>query len=108
MTEDNQLEQYQQEKQMSFISLVVLTGFIGGIVWSTLGYLGYIFDFTEIRPNVVLEPWAAGKWKKQWQGTVISILLMGGLSIVAALIYYGILRKVRGMYAGMIYGLILF
>lgn len=109
MAEDEKkLEQEQDEKPMSFMTLVIITGLVGGILWSTIGYLGYIFNFTDIRPNVVLEPWALGDWKTKWQGTVISILLIGGFSIIAALIYYGLLRKIRGMYAGMAYGLAIF
>lgn len=106
--EEKQLEQNQQEKPMSFITLVVITGFIGGILWSALGYLGYVFNFTEIRPNVVLEPWALGNWKNKWQGTILSLILIGGFSILAALIYYSLLRKVTGLLGGIVYGLVIF
>jgi uncharacterized membrane protein YagU involved in acid resistance len=93
---------------MSFITLVVLTGLIGGIALSSLGYLAYIFNFTTIPPRVILEPWALGNWKKEWLGTVISILLIGVLSIVAAIVYYATLRKINNMWMGIIFGLILF
>lgn len=109
MSDDQQkLEQNQQEKPLSFMAMVVLTGLFGGILWSTLAYFAYVFSFTEIRPNVILEPWAIGDWKESWIGTVISILAIGIVSIGAALIYYAALRKFKSIWAGAVYGIILF
>lgn len=106
--EQAKLEQNQKEKPMSLITMTVITGLVGGILWSGIGYLTYLFHFTEIRPNAVLEPWALGDWKNGWLGTVISILFLGLISIVVALIYYAVLKKFKHMYAGMAYGIILF
>ncbi|WP_210365900.1 YqhR family membrane protein [Bacillus sp. REN3] len=105
---EERLEQDQKEKPMSFMALTVITGLFGGIFWSSLGYLAYLFNFTEVSPNVILEPWALGDWKKQWLGTVISIAAIGLFSIGAALIYYAALRKVNSIWAGAAYGLVLF
>lgn len=102
------LEQNQDKKPTGFLSMVIMTGFFGGIFWGFIGYLAYIFNFTEIHPNVVLDPWAIGNWKKTWLGTVISILFIGGVSIMAALVYYAVLRKFRGSWPGTIYGALLF
>jgi len=104
MKENDELK----EKPMSFMTLVVLTGFIGGIIFSALGYLFYIFNFTKIHPRIILEPWALGDWKHGWLGTVMSIILIGVISIVAAIIYYALLRKISSMWMGVAYGIILF
>ncbi|WP_233569482.1 YqhR family membrane protein [Falsibacillus albus] len=103
-----QLEQDTREKPMSFLMLTVITGFCGGVLWSGLGYLAYVFHFTAINPNVILEPWAIGEWKYSWLGIVISILAIGVFSIVAALIYYGMLRRMKNLWAGIVYGIALF
>ena len=108
MAENKNLEQNKKEKPMSFMTMVILTGLIGGILWSGLGYLAYVFNFTEVRPNVILEPWALGEWKNQWLGTVISILVLGGLSIIVALIYYAALKKIPSILAGIGYGIAIF
>lgn len=109
MTEHQEkLEQNQREKPMSFMTMTIVTGLFGGIFWSSLAYLAYLFHFTEIRPNVILEPWALGQWKEQWLGTVISIIAIGLFSIGAALVYYVVLRKVKTIWAGAGYGLVLF
>ena len=102
------LEQNQREKPMSFIVMSIVTGLFGGIFWSSLAYLAYIFNFTEIRPNVILEPWALGAWKQQWLGTVISIVVIGLFSIGAALVYYAVMRKLKSIWAGAAFGLALF
>lgn len=106
--EKAKLDQNQHEKPMSFIGMVVLTGLIGGILWGAIGFVGYYFNFTEIRPNVILEPWALGDWKDGRIGTVFSILMIGAVSIIPALIYYALLRKFRKIYVGILYGIVLF
>jgi hypothetical protein len=108
MAEENKLEQEQHEKPMSLIGLAVITGLFGGIFWSAIAYLAYVFNFTEIRPNVILEPWTIGDWKVGWLGTIISIIIIGMLSIGVALIYYFTLRKINRIYIGIGYGLALF
>ena len=109
MAEDKaKLEQSQREKPLSLIGTVVLTGLVGGIFWSAIAFLAYFLNFTEIHPNVIIEPWTIGKWKTGWLGTVFSILLMGGIAILAALIYYVALRRFKSMWIGIAYGIVLF
>lgn len=108
MAEDKQQNDKLKENPMSFMTLVILTGLIVGIVLSGLAYLAYIFNLTSIPPRVILEPWALGDWKKGWLGTVISIIMIGMFSIVAAVIYYATLRKINSMWVGIAYGIVLF
>jgi len=109
MAEDQaKLEQSQREKPLSFLAMVMTIGFVGGLLWSSLAYLAYVFHFTEIRPNVIIEPWTIGAWKEEWLGTVISIILIGIISIGAAILYYISLRKFNNMYVGIGYGVVLF
>lgn len=108
MAEEKQLEQNQREKPMSFITMVIVTGLIGGIFWSGLGYLAYVFNLTEIRPNVILEPWLIGTWKEGGLGTVISIVMIGIISIVVSFIYYAALRRFPSIWVGGVFGIVLF
>jgi hypothetical protein len=95
-------------KPMSIITHVFWTGLIGGIFWSLIGYLAYIFSFTDIHPHVILEPWALGDWKKDWLGTIISILVFGIISVGAAFLYFSALKKLNGIWPGMVYGIVIF
>ncbi|KSU63612.1 hypothetical protein AS034_05020 [[Bacillus] enclensis] len=102
------LEQNQSEKPMSFIGMVMLTGFIGGLIWSSIAYLCYYFSFTKLEPNIIFEPWAVGDWRERWIGIILSILAYGIISIGVALVYYGVLRKFKSMWVGAGYGIVLF
>lgn len=108
MSENNKAELNESNKPMSYMTLVLLTGLIGGIFWSFLGYLAYVLNLTEIHPNVVLDPWAAGTWKEKWIGTIISIIIIGMISIGSALIYYVLLRRFPSIWVGILYGLGIF
>ncbi|MCL6570819.1 MAG: hypothetical protein K6T88_03940 [Bacillus sp. (in: Bacteria)] len=95
-------------KPMSLPVMVFWTGLFGGIFWATIGLVASYINFTEIRPNVILEPWTLGNWKYEWIGTVISIILIGLLSVGVAFIYYAVLKKFTGFWFGLGYGLVLF
>jgi hypothetical protein len=95
-------------KPMSFVTMVFWTGLFGGIFWGLIGLLAYYFNFTEIRPNVILEPWALGNWKNEWLGTVISLVLLGILSVAMAFAYYLALKKFNGILFGLGFGIVLF
>ncbi|ASB88486.1 YqhR family membrane protein [Bacillus sonorensis] len=110
--EDNEkqpeeLEQNKRENPVSFTGRVISTGFIGGILWSVLGELAYLFKFSEVNPNMILQPFMLGGWKNGFLGTVVSILLIGVISIGAALLYYGCLKQAKGMWPGLLYGAVL-
>lgn len=104
----NEQESVNYPKPMSFLAMVFWTGLFGGIFWGSIGFFAYYFNFTEIRPNVILEPWVLGDWKHGWLGTVISIILLGVFSVVAAFIYYAALKKFKGYWFGIGYGIVLF
>lgn len=93
---------------MSIPVSVFWIGLFGGVFWTIIGYFAYLLSFTEIRPTIILEPWTVGDWEKGWLGTLITIVLMGFLSVLAAFIYFGLLRRLKGIWAGFGYGIILF
>lgn len=87
--------------------MVLVTGFAGGIIWSLVAYLCFSFHFTAIEPNVLLEPFTVGSWRKMWIGKTISILVYGLFSTGCALVYYLFFKKLKSMWVGAIYGLCL-
>jgi hypothetical protein len=103
----NQPKEKYYPKPMSSSALVFWTGLFGGMFWGTIGYFSYLIGLTEIRPNVILEPWALGYWKNEGLGTLISIIFIGIISVPVAYIYYGVLKKLNGFWAGLSYGLVL-
>lgn len=105
--ETKKLEDHEEKMKNLIIGRVVSTGFIGGAGLSFIGYLFSFFHFSEVSPNMLLQPFFLGDWKTGLLGTFISIILIGILSIGAALIYYVFLRRFTGMWAGLIYGAVL-
>ncbi|MCZ0754659.1 YqhR family membrane protein [Anoxybacillus sp. J5B_2022] len=107
MKDNQQLEQNQREQPMALWMKAAITGFVGGVFWSLLGYLAHFFHFTELSPNMILLPWKIGDWKYGKTGNYLAIFLIGVLSIVVALLYYVLLRKMKSMWVGIGYGLAL-
>ncbi|MFD1038459.1 YqhR family membrane protein [Virgibacillus byunsanensis] len=108
MKEDPKLEQNKQEKALSLLSRSLLTGFIGGVIWSTLGVFLYYFNFSEVAPrSFVLRSWNTAAWTSSWLGDVVSIVMIGIISVAVAFVYYGVLKKIRIMWMGAAYGAIL-
>lgn len=108
MGKNSKLEQNKEEKSYSLLPRSLLTGFIGGLIWSTFGIIMYYFNFSKVGPtSFVLRSWLDAEWTHQWLGDVISIITVGVISIVVALLYYGLLRKKRSMWVGTMYGIVL-
>jgi len=108
MKGNKQLEQNKQEESMSLLSRSLLTGFIGGMLWSSLGVLAYLFNFSEIAPKTyVLRSWLTEGWTDTWLGNIISIFLIGVISVFIAFLYYGLFKKVNSMWMGVAFGIVL-
>ncbi|ASN05272.1 YqhR family membrane protein [Virgibacillus necropolis] len=108
MGKKEKLEQNKQEKSYSLLARSLLTGFIGGLGWSTLGLIMYYFNFSKVSPtSFILRSWLNAKWTHEWLGDLISIVIIGVISIVVALVYYGLLRKISTMWIGTLFGIIL-
>lgn len=106
VTKKKQEKQNGQEE--SILSRSLMTGFFGGILWSIFGVIIYYFNFAEVAPKTfLLRSWSTAKWTNGWLGDVVSIVMVGILSILIAFIYYGLLKKVSSMWMGVVYGIIL-
>lgn len=106
--EEKKLEQNKQEDSSTFLGRSLLTGFVGGILASLLGLFMYYFNFIEVSPkSYVIRSWTTATWTNTWLGNVVTVLLIGLLSIGVALIYYGIFKKIYSLWMGVVYGLLL-
>ncbi|UQZ46640.1 YqhR family membrane protein [Bacillus sp. PK3-037] len=112
MTSEKNTDQNEQTKEdqgppVPMGGRVAATGFCGGVLWSIVGYIAYLFHFSEINPNMILQPFVLGEWKKHGLGTIISIIVIGIISIGGAFLYYLLLKRLKTMWPGMLYGLLL-
>ncbi|WP_226035044.1 YqhR family membrane protein [Aquibacillus saliphilus] len=106
--EKEKLEQNKHEKPIPILSKSLLTGFIGGVLWSFFGALASYFNFTTVSPaSFVLRSWLQTDWSDGWLGELISIMVIGLLSVLTALLYYGLLKKVEGIWPSVSFGIAL-
>ncbi|MFS0672787.1 YqhR family membrane protein [Ornithinibacillus sp. 179-J 7C1 HS] len=106
--EDKKLEQNKQEESSTFLGRSLLTGFIGGIIASLLGLFMYYFNFMEVSAkSFLLRSWTTARWTDTWLGELVTIVLIGIISIGVALIYYGVFKKIYSIWMGVVYGIIL-
>jgi|SRR5699024_3444494 len=97
-----------QSRYLLVFMRTLLTGFIGGLFWSALSVGLYYFNFIEVAPKTYfLRSWTKAAWTSGWQGDVVSIILASLLSIIVALIYFVILKKVPSIWMGATYGIFL-
>ncbi|PAV29092.1 hypothetical protein CIL05_14050 [Virgibacillus profundi] len=108
MKEEKQLEQNKRENPMTLLTRALITGLIGGMFWSLFGIFMYYFNFSEVAPKTfLLRSWLRTEWTSGWLGDLVSIVLVGVLSLLTALIYYGLFKKVNSMWMGVAFGIIL-
>ncbi|MFC7394247.1 YqhR family membrane protein [Scopulibacillus cellulosilyticus] len=107
MSGSSKLEQNKQEKKMTSNGRAALIGFFGGLIWSLIGYLAYLINFSKVGPSLILAPFAIGKWKNKVGGQFLGIFIICIISILIALLYKYALGKIKSMWVGIIFGLIL-
>lgn len=101
-----QTNQQNTRSQSVQFGRALLTGFIGGIFWSSLGMMIYYFNFTEIPvKSFLLTFWTKASWAQSWIGDLAAILISGILSILVAVIYYGLFKKRNSMWVGVWFGI---
>lgn len=107
MDDQQQLEQNQTEKPMSYRTKVVLIGFFGGLIWSLIGLFGFFFNFMNFGPALILMPWKLGDWKTTYWGQAVGVIVIAVVSIIIAFLYKWLLQKVNTMWAGVGFGAVL-
>jgi len=96
------------ETSLSVCKRSILTGFAGGIIWSFVATVLTYFHFIQFSPKTILvRTWLRVGWTEKWQGALLAILLAGILSMLTALIYFALFRKLTTMWIGAIYGVII-
>lgn len=100
----NENENNQQENKVSLLVNVIAIGFCGGIFASFAGITAHYFKFMDFSPKFILTSWSDMAWIDRWLGTMMTLLVFGILSIGIAFIYYGLFKKIKSIFAGLIFG----
>ncbi|WP_223829704.1 YqhR family membrane protein [Paenibacillus arenilitoris] len=83
----------------------VKIGFFAGLIWGIVRWLFYAMKFTTILPGFAADPFFRESFLKTGWGMVVGIGCFIALSIIAALLYYVLLGRMRGPWPGIVYGL---
>ena len=103
-----ELEQNKQKKPIGLFGKMIIIGLAGGIIWSALAVVLHYFNFAEVAPKTfLLRPWLQTEWTDNWEGHLLSIFLSGIISLIPAIIYYSLLKKINSMWVGVGYGIVL-
>ncbi|GGE73792.1 YqhR family membrane protein [Priestia taiwanensis] len=105
MENSKQLDQNKKEKPQSSFSKVTIIGFVGGLIWSVIAYISFIFHFTEVGPNFFLTSFQVGGWANAVTGQLVSIFVLSVVSIAVAFLYQAFFKQFQGVLPGIIYGL---
>jgi len=101
-------KQQLQDNEESVLKKSMYTGFTGGVVFSLLASVMYYFNFLEVAPKFyLLTSWVSEEWTDTWLGIFFTTILAGVVSLLVAFLYYMIFKKIKYMWAGIIYGFIL-
>lgn len=98
-----------KENRQSIVFLnAVITGFFGGMLIAILHVIFHYFNINRVSPVKIMNFfYIEGNWLYKWYGTIFFILFISMLSIVIGIIYYLLLKKVRGWFMGFIFGIVL-
>jgi len=79
-------------------------GFFAGLIWGGLKLVEYLMKFTTIVPGFLLNPFVRLSYLKTWQGLIVGWLSFILFSMIAALLYGWLMRKMSGPWYGFGYG----
>lgn len=88
------------------ITNMLTVGFFGGVIASFLGLVAHYFNFMDFSPKFILTSWSKQAWMKAWQGSLMTMILFGIISIVVAFLYYLLLKKMQSMVTYMMFGFV--
>lgn len=83
-------------------------GFFAGLIWGMARMLFYYLQFTQTNVGFLLLPLLGEDFLAGTGGMLLGLLSFIVLSMVAAVIYTFTLRRMRGPWAGVLYGLVWF
>ncbi|WP_223066527.1 YqhR family membrane protein [Paenibacillus caui] len=80
-------------------------GFFAGLIWGAVHGFFYFMRFTIVIPGFLAEPFFKHAYLKTQPGYFIGWLYFTVFSVIASLLYVLILRKLKGPWPGILYGI---
>lgn len=80
-------------------------GFFAGLIWGVAGCVLAFFGFTEVNTFAWAKPWLNKDLLAPWARPLAGLAVYVLFSMLAALLYALVLRKARGPWPGILFGL---
>jgi hypothetical protein len=81
-------------------------GLFAGLIWGAVKMLEFALRFTQVVPGFLLEPFFRHAFLVTWQGILLGYASFILFSIAAAFLYGAFLRKLKGPWPGLAYGVV--
>jgi hypothetical protein len=85
--------------------LALHVGFFAGLIWGGVRWLFYYFGLTDVLPGFLVEPFFKHDFLNGTGGYLVGYVSFIAMSIVAALLYALVARKLKGPWPGVLYGI---
>ncbi|WP_188206138.1 YqhR family membrane protein [Alkalibacillus aidingensis] len=96
------------EQKLTLILKSLVTGFIGAIIFGALGTIAYYLNFSEVsHATFIIRSIFDGEWTTGILAELISLMVLGFIGVIPALIYYLVLKRSNGVTPGLLYGMVL-
>lgn len=102
--EQQQDPSVQTVKRTNPVTFSLRLGFFAGLIWGAIHGFFYFMRFTTVIPGFLAEPFFKHEFLKTQPGYYIGWLFFTIFSIICAMLYTLLLRKLRGPWPGMLYG----
>ena len=99
-----QARKRKQSHRTNILTYTLNLGFFAGVFWSVLHWIFYVINFTEAVPGYMLEPFFTRAFLRSGWGQGAGLAAFIAFSILAAYLYIGTLKRFRGPWAGLAYG----
>ncbi|GAB6929850.1 hypothetical protein JCM10914A_38330 [Paenibacillus sp. JCM 10914] len=100
-------QKFRQENQVTNPFLFALElGYYAGLIWGAVRWGFYWLQFSRILPGFLLEPFFKHPFLVSTAGQIAGWLSFIGFSVIAALIYVLLCRKLKGPWPGIAYGVL--
>jgi hypothetical protein len=102
---DSELEAASPIRPTNPWTFALNTGLFAGLIWGGIRIVEYYFKFTKVHPTFLIKPWSNPTFNQTTLGYMVGWSAFIVFSVLAALLYTAIFRKIRGHWLGMAYGL---
>lgn len=89
------------------IGRAAIIGLFGGLIWSPAALVCQLLNFSSVGPSLLFSPFPIGSWKNQIGGQFLAVALLSLISIPLALIYQLALSRIKSMWVGIGFGILL-